>query len=498
VSPPDRPASSGSPDRRSLTRAGLVAGAAGIAGAFAADRLLGGGHALAHANARTGHDVSRYVTRPDLVPPKITVLHRATGTNPGLLFLGPSSGPGQRGAMIVDDAGEPVWFHPTVPQTVMNLRAALYHGKPVLTWWEGKTKHGLGVGEHVVFDSSYRELARFPTGNGRGSDLHELILTPSGAALITAYDVPTVDRSSVGHGRGRVIEGIVQELEVPSARVLFEWRSLDHVALTESYSKVAPAFDYFHVNSVDLAADGNLLVSARNTWTVYKIDRGSGKVIWRLGGKKSDFAMGPGTRFSWQHDARSHGAGGLVTLFDNADDPQEEKQSRGLALALDESRMRATLSRQYVHRPPLLAHAFGSVQVQPNGNVLVGWATQPWFTEYTAGGAVLLDAKLPYGGQNYRTLRFPWSALPAEPPRIAARPAQSGHLLYASWNGATDVRSWQALAGPHPDALTSQATVPRGGFETMLHLPPGAGSFAAVVALDATGKPLRRSAAIQL
>jgi hypothetical protein len=400
--------------------------------------------------------------------------------------------------MIVDDTGEPVWFHPTVPQTVMNLRAGLYRGKPVLTWWEGKTKHGLGVGDHVIFDSSYRELARFPPGNDRGSDLHELILTPAGTALITAYDIPAVDRSSVGHGRGRVIEGIVQELEVPSARVLFEWRSLDHVALTESYSQVAPAFDYFHVNSVGIAADGNLLVSARNTWTVYKVDRESGKVIWRLGGKKSDFAMGPGTKFSWQHDARSIGSGELLTLFDNADDPQEEPQSRGLALALDENRMRATLSREYLHRPPLLAHAFGSVQVQPNGNVLVGWATQPWYTEYTAAGAVVLDAKLPYGGQNYRTLRFPWSGTPAEPPRIASRPAPTGHFVYASWNGATDVHSWQALAGPHPDALIPRVTAPRSGFETMVALPADAGPYVAMAALDMTGKPLRRSAVIRL
>jgi arylsulfotransferase ASST len=442
--------------------------------------------------------VSRYVSRPDLVPPKITVLRRAAGTAPGLLFLGPSSGPGQRGAMIVDDTGEPVWFHPTVPLTVMNLRAALYHGEPVLTWWEGKTKHGLGVGDHVIFDRNYRELARFPPGNGRGSDLHELILTPTGTALITAYDIPTVDRSSVGHSRGRVIEGIVQELEVPSARVLFEWRSLDHVALTESYSQVAPAFDYFHVNSVDLAQDGNLLVSARNTWTVYKLDRGSGKVIWRLGGKKSDFAMGPGTRFSWQHDARSHGAGELVTLFDNADDPQEASQSRGLALALDETRMRATLSRQYLHRPPLLAHAFGSVQLQPNGNVLVGWATEPWFTEYTSDGAVLLDAKLPHGGQNYRALRFPWRSTPTEPPALVARSTASGHLLFVSWNGATEVHRWQVVAGRSEDGLTPRLTARRSGFETTLHLPAGAGRLAAAVALDATGKPLGRSAVVRL
>ncbi len=442
--------------------------------------------------------MSRYVSRPDLVPPKITVVRRASGTAPGLLFLAPSSGPGQRGAMIVDDSGEPVWFHPTVPSTVTNLRAAIYQGKPVLTWWEGKTKHGLGVGDHVIFDNSYRELARFPAGDGRGSDLHELILTPTGTALITAYDIPTVDRSSVGHGRGRVIEGIVQEVEVPSARVLFEWRSLDHVALTESYSQVAPAFDYFHVNSVDLAADGNLLVSARNTWTVYKVDRGTGKVIWRLGGKKSDFAMGPGTRFSWQHDARGHGSSKLLTLFDNADDPQEESQSRGLALMLDETRMRATLSRQYLHRPPLLAHAFGSVQVQPNGNVLVGWATTPWYTEYTAAGAVLLDAKLPHGGQDYRTLRFPWTSIPPEPPALASRPTASGHLLFVSWNGATEVHRWQALAGTRHDALTPKVTVLRSGFETKLHLPAGAGRFAAAVALDATGTPLGRSTVISL
>ena len=295
-----------------------------------------------------------------------------------------------------------------------------------------------------------------------------------------------------------MIEGIVQELEVPSARVLFEWRSLDHVALTESYSQVAPAFDYFHVNSVDLAQDGNLLVSARNTWTVYKLDRGSGKVIWRLGGKKSDFAMGPGTRFSWQHDARSHGAGELVTLFDNADDPQEASQSRGLALALDETRMRATLSRQYLHRPPLLAHAFGSVQLQPNGNVLVGWATEPWFTEYTSDGAVLLDAKLPHGGQNYRALRFPWRSTPTEPPTLVARPTASGHLLFVSWNGATEVHRWQVVAGRSEDGLTPRLTAPRSGFETTLHLPAGAGRLAAAVALDATGKPLGRSAVIRL
>jgi hypothetical protein len=475
-----------------LTRRTLLARAAGAGAA-----LVLGGRLLESARAATlAPEVRRFVSRPDLIPPTVTAVRGSGPVAPGLLFTAPSSGPGQRGALIVDDTGEPVWFHPTVPNTVMNLRAALYHGQPVLTWWEGKSKHGLGVGEHVVFDRSYREIARFPAGNDLESDLHEFVLTPSGTALVTAYDIPTVDRSSVGRRRGRVIEGVVQELEVPSARVLFEWRSLDHVQLTESYARVAPAFDYFHVNSIDVADDDSLLVSARNTWAVYKIDRGSGKVIWRLGGKKSDFAMGKGTRFAWQHDARRVGDG-LITLFDNAAAPQVESQSRGLALALDEKRMRASLVRAYVHRPSLLAHALGSVQRQPNGNVLVGWGTEPYFTEYAAGGSVVLDMKLPRGGQNYRALRFPWSGAPAEPPRLAARPSGSGHVLYASWNGATDVRAWHVLAGSQAAGLTSRQTAPRRGFETTLHL-AGGDAFAAVVALDRAGRALGRSNAVSL
>jgi Arylsulfotransferase (ASST) len=438
--------------------------------------------------------VQAFVSRPDLVPAVVTVLHRAPGIAPGYLFLAPSSGPGQRGAMIVDDAGELVWFRPTSPSTVMNLRVALYRGEPVLTWWEGVSEHGLGVGEHVIVDRHYREITRFPAGNGLQSDLHELIVTPQGTAFVTAYDIPTVDLSSVGHGRGRVIEGVVQEIDIPSAKVRFEWRSLDHVKVTESHAKVAPRFDYFHVNSIDIDSDGNLLVSARNTWAVYKIDRGTGRVLWRLGGKKSDFAMGKSTAFAWQHDARHHGNGDtLVTLFDNAAAPQVEPQSRGLALALDHKRKRATLVHAYVHNPSALAHALGSVQTQRNGNVLVGWGTQPYFTEYAADGTVLLDATLPRGGQNYRTLRFPWVGTPSQAPALVA----SAGGLFASWNGSTELASWLPLFGATEGGVAPGSAKPKQGFETTIE-PPASARYAAVVALDRRGKQLARSATVAL
>src|SRR5262249_33622330 len=126
--------------------------------------------------------VQHFVSRPDLLPPRLTVLHDAPGGAPGLAFLAPSSGPGQRGAMIVDNAGELVWFHPVANKAVTDFKVQHLHGKPVLTWWEGKSNHGLGDGEWVVLDAAYKELARFSTVRGLHGDLHEFGMSPQRAA----------------------------------------------------------------------------------------------------------------------------------------------------------------------------------------------------------------------------------------------------------------------------------------------------------------------------
>jgi hypothetical protein len=407
------------------------------------------------------HAPARFVSRPDLDPPVVTILARNGHPASGLLFLAPSSGPGQHGPLIADDAGEPVWFRPAgLP--AMNFRAQTFHGEPVLTWWQALPGGGLGRGEHVITDASYRDVARFPAGHGMPSDLHELLLTDRGTALVTSLEVR--HRGA----KGLTLGGVVQELEVPSARVLFEWRSLDHVAVAESYAPVGYPWDYFHVNAIDVDADGNLLVSARNTWAVYKVHRRTGAVLWRLGGKRSDFALAQGARFAWQHDARSHEGGRVVSIFDNG-----ATRSRGLVLALDAKRMRASVLDEYLHAPPLHAHKLGSVQLLGSGDVLVGWGTDPHFTEFAAGGAVVLDAALPHGGENYRTLRFPWRGRPRDEPVAVRR----GSTVYASWNGATDVAAWKIEPGG--------PAVPRAGFETALPLRAGA-----VVALDAHGRAL--------
>jgi hypothetical protein len=457
-------------DERAISRRALLAGAAALA---ASGRLTPVGSALGLDRYQDTH---HFVSEPDLKPPKVRVLRSVAGTAPGLLFISPSSGPGQRGPLIVDRTGQPVWFRQTPHVATTNFRAGLYKGKPVLSWWEGKTTHGLGDGDHVIVDSSYREIARFPAGGGLAADLHELILTPQSTALVTAWDLVN-----------GVVEGVVQELEIPSAKVLFEWRSLDHVPTSETYAGRGAQFDYFHINSIDIHPSGDLLVSARNTWAVYRIARPSGKVVWRLGGKRSDFKLGPGAHFSWQHDARALGASGL-TLFDNADSPREEPQTRGLVLALDETRRRASLVRAYTHTPPVLAHMFGSVQAHTNGNVLVGWGASPLFTEYSSDGRVLFDATLPPpGGQSYRALRLPWVGRPAAKPALAVKDGR----LYASWNGSTETRSWRVVAG------TTTRTIPRRGFETAIAVPPRAKTVA-VAALDAAGRPLATSDTVRV
>ena len=349
-------------DGRGFTRSELLRRAAGggaglvvLGGIPGLGRLVEAAPALA-GPAATG-DVRRFVSRPDLKPPRVTIVHPARSAAGGQLFLAPSSGPGQRGAMIVDDGGELVWFHGTFPKTAMDFRTQVYKGKHVLTWWEGQYVKGIGqIGDYVVVDRSYREIARFRPSNGLRPDFHEYLLTPEGTALVTSHDTRSANLSSVGGpAGGRALGGVVQELAIPSGRVLWEWRSLDHVGIEETYqTDVGDPFDYFHVNSIGFDYDGNLIVSARNTWTVYKVDRRSGQVIWRLGGRKSDFAMGRGTLFAFQHDARTHDRGRLLSVFDNGPHPKTKPQSRGLVLAVDTARMRVSLARELHALPAAL------------------------------------------------------------------------------------------------------------------------------------------------
>src|ERR671921_664683 len=278
------------------------------------------GGAVTHGSQPTSQrGVWAFRSRPDLSPPAVEVATEAREeTAPGYIFVAPEKGDaGQGGSMILDDRGQVVWFRPLLGTNVraLNFEVQTYQGRDVLTW-------GQTPGEYVIFDSSYREIARLTAANGYDGDHHEFLISPQDTAMITIYNAVPRDLSSVGGSRSGVVwQGIVQELDIQTGEVLFEWQSLEHVGLEQTYVTPSedhyPGIDYFHINSIDVEPDdNNLLISARKTSAVYKIDRKTGEVIWRLGGKKSDFEMGPGTRFAFQHDARRL-PDGTVSIFDN-------------------------------------------------------------------------------------------------------------------------------------------------------------------------------------
>ena len=233
------------------------------------------------------------------------MLHSEDGVSEDPIFIAPYNAPvGQAGAVIVDNDGEAIWENPLAGKVTTNFRVQRYRDSPVLTWWEGTIELGHGVGEYVIADASYSTIRRVQASGGLRGDLHEFVLTPRGTALLTSYIVTEADLSSVGGSRkGTVQDAVFQELDLATGKLLLEWHSLERIPFEESYATVTADWDFFHINSVDLDSDGNLLVSSRSTHTVYKIDR-SGKILWRLGGKHSDFAMAPGSAFAWQHDVR--------------------------------------------------------------------------------------------------------------------------------------------------------------------------------------------------
>lgn len=450
-------------------------------------------------------DVQGFRSRPDLRPPVVTVTAQSPAVAPGDIFVAPYTGPGQAGPMILDPAGGVIWFKALPRNTsATDLRVQEYLGKPVLTWWQGNISvHGFGLGEGVIADATYTDIAHVRAGNGDQVDLHELQLTPQGTALVTAFNPILCNLSAVGGAAdGAATDGVLQEIDVRTGLVKREWTSLDHVGMSESYERAAGAstadpFDFFHINSINLDPDGGLLVSARNTWTVYDVDGHSGQVLWRLGGRRSSFKAGPGTRTAYQHDPRML-PDGTMSLFDNGASPTVHPQSRGIVLRLDPQAATATLVSQFTHVPPLVADSQGNAQALAGGDWFVGWGQVPDFSEFSPTGALLFDAHLPAHSQSYRSFRFTWTGTPAHQPSLAFTPGSPGvGTVYASWNGATLVSSWRVLAGRTPSTLTPVAQAARAGFETAIPIPAKpTGPYVAVQALDAAGGVLGSSAVV--
>ncbi len=460
----------------------------------APDRRAPQAHAAQSATAKT----QSFHSEPWLRPPILLTSGRVPDPRQGDFFADAEDSI-QAGPLIYSPSGGLVWFDPQHKAAAFNVEVQNYLGQSVLTFWRGYVSSGVGIGSDMILDHTYQTIATVNAANGYFADLHEFQITPDGNALITAYTPVHADLRSVGGpANGTLLDSIVQEIDIATGQLLWEWHAYAHVHIAESFAGKpgASPYDFFHINSVEELANGNFIVSARDTSAVYEIDRATGRILWVLGGKHSSFALEKGTRFWWQHDGRLR-PGNVVTVFDDGEGMRvmSEKQSRGLQIRLNFKRHRATLVRAYPLIPPVLAGSQGNVQPLPDGNTVVGYGSAQYFSEFDRRGHQRFSARFYAPIGSYRDYRFPWYGEPTGSPYAAAAATRSGTTVYASWNGATDVATWRVLAGPAPSALAPVAQGSFTGFESALATNSKQPYFA-VQALGSGGQLLGTSAVV--
>ncbi len=456
--------------------------------------------------ARDPNEEQHFHSAPTLQPPVLAVTAHTAGTAPGYIFAAPYSGPGPSGPEIFTESGELVWFDPLGAETAAsNLQVQQYDGKPVLTWWQGYIPpQGFGEGEEMIYSSAYTQIGRVHAGNGYKADLHDFHITPQGTALLTVFNPIDCNLSSVGGpSGGAVTDSVFQEIDLATGLVRREWHSLDHVGLSDSYSSPESAsaewpYDYFHINSIDQLAGNVTLISARNTWALYELDTTTGQVGLRVGGKHGEVKPVNGAATAFQHDATVL-ANGTISVFDNGAVPKVHPQSRAIVVSVNPKTKTDTLLARYEHSRGLSSGSQGNVQALANGDLFVGWGSEPYFSEFSSSGQPLYDAHWHGSYESYRAYRLPWAATPATAPAIAVVPASKGKSplsVYASWNGATEVASWRVLAGPSPSQLAPVASAPKNGFETTI-VAPGGEKFLAAQALNGAGAVIGTSPTIK-
>jgi EmrB/QacA subfamily drug resistance transporter len=459
--------------------------------------------------AYTTNGAYSFVTEPALHPPRIRNTGRAS-SGPlagGYIFtanfydLNEPPIVGQSGPLILDRNLQPVWFQP-VPEKLVasNLSLQSYEGKPALAWWQGVVTNtgATESGEDVVVNQHYQPIARLKATDGWVLTIHEFTISGVDAWVTANKNIPMNLSKYGGAYNGALIDSAVQEYNLRTGKLLRNWDALDHIPLSESQASLPTngfPWDAYHVNSIDVVGDGGFLVSMRNTWAAYMVD-GAGGIEWTLGGKRSNFTLGPGAEFQWQHDVRLQ-SGSIVSLYDDhccqltggGTYVSPTGPSRGLVLSLDQRARTATLVAQYGRDGGFTSDYMGDTQPLANGNVFVGFGSEPYFAEYSRSGKLLFEGELPGSDLTYRATLEPWVGLPLSPPVGAARTTGASTTVYASWNGATQVLAWRVLAETGSGRMTVVATHARSGFETAIAVPPGYSSFE-VQALGAGGRAI--------
>lgn len=427
--------------------------------------------------------------------PAVTIKTDTPQASNGDIFYAPRT----NGPIIVQDDGELVYYRPGL--RVTDFRAQRYLGKPVLTWWRRAQVGDHVESNYVIANRRYKVIKRFEAGNAYTSDPHEFTMASPSTAFVKGFRSVFMDlRKYGGLARTPVMDDVAQEVDIRTGQVLWEWHSVGNIRIGETYKdipkKITRPFDFFHMNSIARDSDGNMLISARHTSALYKINRKTGKVMWRMGGKDSDFKLPKDFRYAYQHDFRHH-PDGTYSIFENGAADGElkprAKVSKAYIFRINQRKKTASVVKSFVHPGNLLSPSQGNAQLLSNGNVFTGWGSLKYCTEFSPDGDVVWDMEYSALNVTYRCYRDPWTGSPV-PGAIGVKSEKDGadSNVYVSWNGDTQVRTWRVLAGNSNGALTFNTEVPREGFETTIPVTGQPARFR-LVGLNAEGKVLGRS-----
>lgn len=248
---------------------------------------------------------------------------------------------------------------------------------------------------------------------------HDFHMLPNGHRILLGSEDVTVDMSKVvpgGHPAANVVGAVIQEVDC-DGNVAVQWRSLDHLPITDSYENLlAPAIRYCHNNALWIDTDGNWLVSMRHSSQIIKVERKTGNVMWTLGGKRNEFTFigehqeqAP-TYFSYQHDIRRL-PNGHITMFDNGTQ-HSPQYSRGVEYEIDEANKTCRLVWEYRHVPDYYVSIQGGLQTLDNGHRLLGWGSaanegSAAVTEVDSTGFIVFEASYPKQMYVYRATKYP-------------------------------------------------------------------------------------------
>ena len=269
---------------------------------------------------------------------------------------------------------------------------------------------------HIVIDSLLNPVDTLFMKNGYKPDAHDVLMLANGHIILEAYDPQLVDMSVVvegGNPAATVVGLVIQELD-QNRDLVFEWRSWDHFKITDTYNYLlASLVEYVHCNSLDADTDSTLIFSSRNLSEITKINRSTGDIMWRLGGKNNEFVFQNDTRgFSAQHSVMKQKNGSL-TIFDNGNG-FEPIYSRGIEYKIDELYKTVNLTAEYRLDPDVFAYVTGNLQRLDNENTFIFWGsilseTGHIITEYDPYGKLTFKARFdPLFYPTYAAYRTKW------------------------------------------------------------------------------------------